>query len=83
MMGYLEGEFIALDEDLAERPFDPAVKAPFKIEKTCLPAGCFRESEVHVVLNRDKSHPQMLQSLLEMGPLHCLHDEGTAQIFTV
>jgi hypothetical protein len=85
MKGYLEGEFIALDEDLTERPFDPAVKAPFKIQKTNLPAGGFRESEIHVVLNRDKSDPRLLQSLLDMGlyTAYMAKSYGTAQIFTV
>lgn len=85
MKGYLEGEFIARDEDLRERPFDPLVKAPFKVHKASLPAGSFRESEIHVVLNRDKSEPRLMQSLLGMGlyTAYMTKDYGTAQIFTV
>lgn len=85
MKGYLEGEFLSLDEDLEERPFDPAVKLPFTINKTNLPVGGFRETEIHVVLNRDKSHPRLLQSLLEMGlyTAYIPKEYGTAQVFTV
>ncbi|HEX7722712.1 MAG TPA: hypothetical protein VF397_11180 [Pyrinomonadaceae bacterium] len=84
MKGYLEGEFIASDDDLKERPFDSFVKPPFTISKTTLAEGEFRETEIHVVLNRDKSDPALLQSLLDMG-LYTAYMEksyGTAQIFT-
>jgi hypothetical protein len=85
MQGYLEGEFIALDEELKEQPFNPMVRAPFKIHKTYLQAGRFRESEIHVVLNRDKSEPLLLQSLMEMGLYTAYMNKpyGSAQIFTV
>jgi hypothetical protein len=85
MKGYLEGEFIALDEDLEERAFDSSVKSPFKIHKTTLPPGGFRESEIHVVLNRDESEPRLLQSLLDMGlyTAYIPKPYGTAQVFTV
>jgi len=85
MKGYFEGEFIALDQDIDERPFNLSVKAPFKVHKINLPAGSFRESEIHVVLNRDKSEPRLLQSLVEMGlyTAYMPKPYGTAQIFTV
>ncbi|HYU97706.1 MAG TPA: hypothetical protein VE977_02645, partial [Pyrinomonadaceae bacterium] len=85
MKGYLEGEFIALDEEVKEQPFNPLVKTPFRIQKTNLPSGGFRESEIHVVLNRDKSEPLLLQSLVEMGLYTAYMNKpyGTAQIFTV
>src|SRR4051812_24542226 len=37
MKGYIEGEFIALDKDIEERPFDASVKPPFKLRRTFLP----------------------------------------------
>lgn len=84
MKGYLEGEFIALDEDLEERPFDASVVPPFKVEATSLPAGGFRESEIHVVLDRDRSDPRLIDSLLSMGffTAYMPKPYGTAQIFT-
>src|ERR1043166_3979 len=83
--GYIEGEFIARDEDLPARPFNPSVKIPFRFTKSNLVDGRFRETEIHVVMNRDKSDPRLLQSLLDMG-LYTAYMEkpyGIAQIFTV
>jgi hypothetical protein len=82
--GYLEGEYIALDKDLAVRPFDPSVSVPFKLELAFLPPGTFRESEVHVTMDRDRSHPQLLSNLIEMGlfAAYLPKPYGTAVIFT-
>jgi len=85
MRGYLEGEFLAFDEDLEDRPFDPSVKLPFRIRKTTLPAGVFRESEIHIVLDRDRSDPRLVLSLMNMGlyTAYIPKAYGTAQVFTV
>jgi hypothetical protein len=85
MKGYLEGEVVTFDDDLDPRPFNPEVRPPFKIVRGELPPGSFRETEIHVVLNRDKSEPRLRQSLLDMGlyTAYMPKDYGTAQIFTV
>ncbi len=82
--GYLEGEFIALDKDIAERPFDPTVTPPFKLSKTSLTSGNFRESEIHVAMDRDRSDPRLLSQLMDMGlfAAYLPKQYGTAQIFT-
>jgi hypothetical protein len=84
MRGYIEGEFVALDQDLSPRPYDPSVPAPFKLRRTFLPQGTFRESEVHVTLDRDRSHPALLKELLDMGlyAAYLPKDYGTAEVFT-
>jgi hypothetical protein len=84
MKGYLEGEFIALDEDLEERPFDASVAPPFRLETASLPDGRFRESEIHVVLDRDRSDPRLIESLMRMGlfTAYMTKPYGTAQVFT-
>jgi hypothetical protein len=84
MRGYLEGEFIALDEDLEEGPFDTSVAAPFRLETSSLPEGMFRESEIHVVLDRDRSDPRLIENLTGMGlfTAYMTKPYGTAQIFT-
>src|SRR5436853_5850120 len=51
MHGYVEGECVALDKDIKSRPFNPSVKPPFKMTQTTLPAGSFRETEIHVTLS--------------------------------
>lgn len=85
MKGYIEGEFIALDKDIEERSFDASVKPPFKLRRTFLPPGTFRESEVHIVLNRDQSDRRLLRNLMEMGLFAAYLPKayGTAEIFTV
>jgi alkylation response protein AidB-like acyl-CoA dehydrogenase len=84
MKGYIEGEFVPLDRDIALHPYDASVPLPFKLERTFLPAGTFRETEVHVTLDRDRSEPQLLRNLLEMGlfAAYLPKTYGTAAIFT-
>ena len=84
MRGYIEGEFVALDRDLVTRPFDPAVGVPFLLRRKFLPAGAFRESELHVALDRDRSHPHLLSTLLDMGlyAAYLPKSYGTAEVFT-
>jgi len=84
MKGYVEGEFIALDQDFAPRPFDASVAIPLKIQRGFLPTGQFRETEIHVTLDRDRSNPQLQGNLLEMGfyAAYLPKAYGTAAIFT-
>ncbi|HEV7859662.1 MAG TPA: hypothetical protein VGO91_13685 [Pyrinomonadaceae bacterium] len=84
MVGYLEGEYIALDKDLEEHQYDASVKPPFKIETGSLPPASFRESEIHIVLNRELSDERLLQSLADMGffTAYLPKSYGLAQIFT-
>ncbi|MBS4052862.1 MAG: hypothetical protein KGZ69_16905 [Methylomonas sp.] len=85
MLGYIEGEFIPLDEDIPERPYDPSIQPPFKIHRTTLPAGSFREDEIHITLSRDESDPGMIQSLIDMGlfAAYLPKPHGVAVVFTV
>jgi hypothetical protein len=85
MRGYVEGECITIDKDIEPRPFDPSVKPPFKIIKTTLPAGTFRETEIHITLSRDESDPRLLKALQEMGlfSAYLPKPEGIFQVFTV
>jgi hypothetical protein len=50
-----------------------------------LPSGTFRESEIHVVLDRDRSDPRLVQSLMDMGlyTAYLPKSYGTAQVFTL
>jgi hypothetical protein len=67
MKGYIEGEFIALDQEIEERPFNPSVKPPFTLRTTFLPPGTFRQDEIHIAVSRDESDPRLLRNLMEMG----------------
>lgn len=82
--GYVEGEVIALDEAIEENPFDSTIPVPFRIQTRKLPPDTFRESEIHVTMDRDRSDPRLLKSLIEMGffAAYLPKSWGTAIIFT-
>jgi hypothetical protein len=84
LMGYVEGEYIPLDLEIREEPFNSGIQTPCKWELGMLPAGVFREDEVHVTLDRDRSNPQLIQSLRSMGFFSAYMDKsyGTAEILT-
>ncbi len=85
MRGYVEGEFIAEDLTIPEKPFDASVPMPFRTSKTALPAGSFRESEIHVTLDRDRSDARLIAALTGMGffAAYIPKPYGIAQIFTL
>jgi hypothetical protein len=82
--GYLEGEYVPLDLDITPKPFDPTVSLPFRLELTNLEAGNFREDEIHITLDRDKSEPQLLENLRSMGFFSAYMDkpQSNVEIFT-
>jgi hypothetical protein len=82
--GYVEGEYIPLDIDLEEQPFDPTIPVPCKFELTTLATGTFREDEIHVTLDRDRSDPRLIDNLRSMGFFSAYMDKsfGTVEILT-
>lgn len=84
MIGYIEGEYVAMDHRFAEKPYNPEVNLPFRLLTTTLPAGSFRESEIHLTLNESASDPRALHALEQMGlfSAHMQKDYGIARIFT-
>jgi hypothetical protein len=85
MNGYIEGEFIPLDKDVVERTFTPGIPLPFSITTVALPKGAFRETEIHITLDRDRSDPRLRAALSDMGFFSAFmrKPHGVAQIFTV
>lgn len=83
--GYIEGEFFAFDKDLEAKSFNPAVTAPFTVKTGFLPAGKFRESEIHVTMSRDKSDQRLTAILMKMGffTAYLSKPYGIGQVFTV
>lgn len=82
--GYVEGEYIPLDIDIEENPFDPSIPVPCQFELTNLAAGTFREDEIHVTLDRDRSDPRLINNLRSMGFFSAYMDKsfGTVEILT-
>jgi hypothetical protein len=85
MRGYLEGEFIPVDQDIAERPYREGVAIPFKVKNGPPVKGVFRETEIHITMDRDRSDARLLAALTEMGFFSAFMRKayGLAQIFTV
>jgi len=85
MDGYVEGEYVPLDVDIPETPYNSAVPAPFHVDLGPLPRGAFRESEIHVTLDRDTSDARLIQALSGMGLYsgYLPKAHGVAQVLTV
>ena len=83
--GYIEGEVIPLDLDIEEKCFRGDIPIPCKIATATLLPGRFRESEIHITLDRDRSHPELRRRLREIGLFSaCLPKSyGIAEVFTV
>jgi hypothetical protein len=64
--GYIEGEYIAADIRLPEKPFNAHIPIPFRASLTELTPRSFRQSEIHITMTRD-SDATLLERLREMG----------------
>ncbi|HRH23352.1 MAG TPA: hypothetical protein PK295_01850 [Candidatus Magasanikbacteria bacterium] len=67
MRGYLEGEFIASDEDIPHTPFNAEVPLNLQIQVGALEPGKFRATELHISLDKDRSDPRLIQRLCKTG----------------
>lgn len=75
LIGYIEGEKVISDVQIGEKPFVDALPMPFKVERRLLlgpnpdPAKDepFRETEFHLVLDKDASDPRLIKKLLDSG----------------
>jgi hypothetical protein len=84
MAGYVEGEYIPGEISIPNCEFNPDFPVPFVLELDELPSGLFREDEIHITLDRDKSDPRLLLALRQMGffSVYMDKDWGVAEIFT-
>jgi len=83
--GYLESEVAHVISGFAEMEFNPSVRLLAKVETTFLPAGCFREDEIHVQFDKDRTHPRIAQEFQGAGwrQAFCPEEYGTGDIWTV
>jgi hypothetical protein len=82
--GYVEGEYIPVDIDLPAIPFNPEIPVPYHLELGSLAPGKFREDEIHITLDRDKSDPRLLTALRSMGFFSAWMEkpQNSVEIFT-
>lgn len=83
--GFIEGECIAFDEILHEGIIDESIDIPFQVQERELDPGEFRESEIHITMNRDASNTSLQKKLLRMGFYLAANVKayGVAHIFTI
>lgn len=67
LRGYIEGEYIASDLNVPEKGYDPSIQTPISIKMKKLSDNSFRETEIHITMNRDKSDQRLIKSFLDMG----------------
>jgi hypothetical protein len=82
--GYVETEFVALDDRPEFKPYQDT-PLPFRLSMRPPEPGAFRESELHVTLSQDESDPRLLYVLHhQIGMLSGFipKQHGMAQIFT-
>ena len=82
--GYIEGEVLMFDEDIEQKPFVSDVVLPISLSTHRLPPNSFRETEIHITMNRDKSAPELIDKLMTAG-FYCAYlpkDYGIGAIFT-
>jgi len=65
-MGYAEAEYVKSDEHLPYHPFTEQAP-PFQITRRRLDVGEWRKTELHLVMDKDKSDPQLIKFLLDAG----------------
>lgn len=69
-VGYFEGEFIPVDEAIPERPYNDSIPVPFEIKRRRLRGTSdeqFRQTELHLVMDKDASDPRLIKKLLDAG----------------
>lgn len=69
LKGYLEGEFIPIDEFIPFKEYKD-IPVPFSITRRKLNGTKneeFRQTEIHLTLEKDKSHPDLIKKLLDSG----------------
>lgn len=67
--GYIEGEYIPFDEFIPFREYKN-IPIPFTIDRRKLSGEQgeeFRQTEIHITMEKDKSHPQLMKRLLDAG----------------
>ncbi len=67
-IGYIEGEYFRPTIIIPERPYNADILVPFQIERRQLREDeGFRQSEFHLEMDGDTSHPKLITNLLDAG----------------
>jgi hypothetical protein len=85
--GYIEGEYIPVDEFIPYTEYKD-IPIPFSIKRRKLNGTKneeFRQTEIHLTLEKDKSHPDLIKKLLDSGlyGAYIPKDRGTFLVLTI
>jgi len=87
LRGYLEGEYIPVDDFIPYKEYKD-IPVPFYIERRRLSGEEdeeFRQTEIHLTMDKDKSHPELMRKLLDAGlyGAYIPKDRGTFLVLTI
>ncbi|QHI35775.1 hypothetical protein IMCC3317_11230 [Kordia antarctica] len=87
LKGYLEAEYIPIDDFIPYNEYRD-IPVPFKIKRRRLTGEKneeFRQTEIHLTMDKDKSHPDLLKKLLDSGlyGAYLPKDRGTFLVLTI
>lgn len=87
LKGYLEAEYIPTDEFIPYKEYID-LPIPFKIERRRLNGSedeQFRQTEIHLTMEKDKSHPDLIKKLMDSGlyGAYLPKDRGTFLVLTI
>lgn len=83
-IGYIEGEWVKSDVEIPFKPYTGS-QVPFQIvRRRLLPEESFRQTELHLVMDKDASHPKLIKDFLDAGLYGAyMHKKGyTAIVLT-
>lgn len=86
-IGYLEGEYIPIDDFIPYKQYQD-IPLPFKVTRRKLDPGNkedFRQTEFHLTLEKDLSHPDLIKKLLDSGlyGAYIPKDDGVFLVLTM
>jgi hypothetical protein len=84
MRGYIEGEFVSINETIVGGPLASQAVLPFRFSTRPLADGSFRESEIHVTFRRSAPAAVVRTALQAAGFFSAAlpKPDGIAQVFT-
>lgn len=87
LKGYFEAEFIPIDDFIPYKEYQD-IPIPFEINRRRLDGSKneqFRQTEIHLTMDKNKSHPDLLKKLLDSGlyGAYIPKDRGTFLVLTI
>ncbi len=85
LVGYIEAEAVTQESRHDQPEFNPAVPVPVSLNFGRLSPGQFRQDEIHITMDHERSDPRLMANLRAMG-MHMAYlkrDGRVRAVFTV